>query len=476
MNNIYKVYTLLALTLVLNASCSKQLDALPENAKVEGNTIVDQPSANIALNGAYYVFANADNTQIKWSANKVFGSMAAGYIAYGAGSYSEEVNNFALTTYTDQWGRYYSLINAANGVIAGVNNLADNKFVGARKAQIIAESRFLRAYASFKLLSLFGQWFDINSKYGICIADEFNTLTNINKSRSTVKDSYAFIVNDLDYAIANGATTAVNTNIYANKWTAMALKMRVLLSRGQADDYQQSVTLGNAILSGSPYKLENKLQDIFYTKGLQSQEVMLGIQPQANQELLTNNENTSLNFALARPPRPFQATAALKNLYAGDPRQSWVVGNAVPGNKTFFFIKYVQPAQVPTQLSEVAYAFRLSEVYLMLAEATVRSGGDANAAKTLLKTVLSKAGVTDFSVIDNAASSDALMIQLYYEYARNLVGEDGIEWLALLRLPFNTVKTLRPTITSQIQYILPIPHSEIVNNQNFGDQNPGYQR
>jgi hypothetical protein len=402
--------------------------------------------------------------------------MAAGYIAYGAGSYSEEVDNFALTTYTDQWGRYYSLINTANGVIAGVNNLADNNFVGSRKSQIIAEARFLRAYASFKLLSLFGQWFDINSKYGIVTVDQFNTLTNINKPRSSVKDSYAFIVNDLDYAIANGAATAVNTNIYANRWTAMALKMRVLLSRGQTDDYQQSVNLGNAIITGSPYKLENKLQDIFYTRGLQSQEVMLGVQPQANQELLINNENTSLNFGLARPPRPFQATAALKNLYAGDPRQSWVVGNTVTGNKTFFFIKYVQPAQVPTQLSEVAYAFRLTEVYLMLAEATVRSGGDASTAKSLLKTVLSKAGVTDFGAVDAAATTDALLIQLYYEYARNLVGEDGSEWLALLRLPFNTVKTIRPTITSQIQYILPIPHSEIVNNPNFGDQNPGYQR
>src|SRR5689334_10381480 len=98
MNNTYKVYILLAMALMVYASCNKQLDALPENAKVEGNTIIDQPSANIALNGAYYVFANADNSQTKWSANKVLGSMAAGYIAYGAGSYSEESDDFSLTT------------------------------------------------------------------------------------------------------------------------------------------------------------------------------------------------------------------------------------------------------------------------------------------------------------------------------------------------------------------------------------------
>ncbi|MDN3548661.1 RagB/SusD family nutrient uptake outer membrane protein [Mucilaginibacter aquaedulcis] len=468
------LYALVAFGVLINTSCNKQLDALPQNARVEGNAITDQPSANVALNGVYYVFANGDNSQTNWKANKVFGSMAAGYIAYGSGSINEEVDNFNNTTFGGEWDRNYRLVNAANGVISGVQTVADSKFVGVRKVQILAEARFLRAYANFKLLTFFGQWFDITSKYGIILEDQFNNLTNINKPRSSVKDSYDFIIADLDYAIANGAATS--KVIYANKWTAMALKMRVLLSRGNGNDYADAVTLGNTITGSSPYVLEDNQKDIFYTKGQESSEVMLAVQPQPNQEFMNNN--TSQDFAFTNSSSPYQATQALKDLYpATDPRGAWVVGPAVKSNKNYYFIKYVQPVLQPTSLSEVAYAFRLSEVYLMLAEATVRSGSsNIAAAKILLKTIMGKAGITDFTAIDNVTTADALLVQLYYEYARGFVGEDAIEWLALLRLPFNTVKTLRPTITNQIQYILPIPHSEIVNNINFGDQNPGYQR
>jgi len=48
--------------------------------------------------------------------------------------------------------------------------------------------------------------------------------------------------------------------------------------------------------------------------------------------------------------------------------------------------------------------------------------------------------------------------------------------MALLRLPFATVQQLRPTITNKIQYILPIPKAEFLQNPKTGEQNPGYSR
>jgi hypothetical protein len=462
------IYPILILTLLAQYSCKKQLDALPKNAEVEGNAIVDQNSANIALNGAYYDLANANGTETNWTNNKIMGSMFAGYIGSGNGASNDENDVFGGSAFTSEWTRYYVLINAANGVNDGVQIVADNKFSNGRKTQIMAEARFLRAYGSFKILSYFGQWFDITSPYGIIIENQFNTLTNINKARSSVKDSYDFILSDLDYAIANAAPTS--KNIYANKWTAMALKMRVLLSRGQGDDFTQAVTLGNAITSGSPYTLESNEKDIFYTKGLASTEVMLGIQPQANQELYYYNVSGTFigasSFYIAKP--------MLYNLLKNDPRLSWVIGAAKGTN--YYFIKYIQPIKQSTVISETAYAFRLSEVYLMLAEAITRSGGDLNLAKTTLKTVMSKAGVTDFSAVDAAVTPATVQVQIYNEFARNFVGEDGIEWMALLRLPLATVQQIRPTITSTIQYILPIPDSEFINNRNVGAQNPGYSR
>jgi len=467
MNKIF-LYTLLMASLLLPYGCTKQLDKLPDNAKVEGNAITDQSSANIALNGVYFRLANANNSFADWRPNQLMGGLFCGYLGNATGGNGDENNIFANTNYTSQWTRYYGQINAANGLITAVEALPDNKFVNGRKAQILAEAKFLRAYAHFTLLSYFGQWFDINSSFGVINQEEFITLTNKNKPRNTVKDSYDFILKDLDYAVANCPATSVN--VYANRWTAMALKMRVLINRGQGDDYAQTAALANTIIAGSPYSLEPNLKDLFYTKGLASTEVILGIKPQANQELVY--DNMSANF-IGRSAI-YAAKPKLVALYENDPRKSWIIGDQYRTSGQDYFIKFVQPTRQSTVISETGYVFRLTEVYLMLVEATVRSGGNLAAAKTLLKEVLSKSGITNYTEIDAANTTDALLKQTYLEYSRNMVGENGIEWMALLRLPSSLITELRPTITNKIQYILPIPMSELQINTAFGPQNPGY--
>jgi hypothetical protein len=97
-------------------------------------------------------------------------------------------------------------------------------------------------------------------------------------------------------------------------------------------------------------------------------------------------------------------------------------------------------------------------------------------AKAAVKEVMTHAGVTDFSAVDNASTANDLLLQIYYGTVKSLVDEDGQEWMALLRLDFNTVKQIKSTITTQAQYILPIPHSEFVYNPTIGDQNPGYSK
>jgi hypothetical protein len=464
------IYLLLTVCLGIPYGCKKQLDKLPDNAKVEGNAITDQQSANVALNGVYFRLANATNIQTNWSANQLMGPRFSGYLtdATTNSSFGDDANLFDNSGYTSEWERYYTLINAANGVIGSVEALSDNKFVNGRKQEILAEARFLRAFGHFKLLSYFGQWFEISSPLGVIIQDKFITLTNKDKARSTVRESYDFILNDIDFAIANAPATSIN--VYANKWTATALKMRVLLNRGQGTDYAQAATIGASIISGSPYTLEPNLKDLFYTKGLASSEVILGIRPQANQEMVY--DNMSANF-IGRS-RIYGATKSMVDLYNNDPRKSWMLGDIYRTSGYNYFIKFVQAARTSTTVSETAYAFRLTEIYLMLVESTIRSGGDLNTAKIRLKEVMGKSAVTDFSSVDAANTADALLLQTYREYARNMMAEDGIEWMALLRLPMASVMQLRPTITSKNQYILPVPLTELRSNPAFGPQNPGY--
>lgn len=475
---LYTLFALAAVIITLNA-CKKELGALPKNSKVESNTILDEGTAQTSLNGVYYNFANASTTKVGWSSHQIQPAEFAGYLGYGYGFGAAEDNLNGNVTIS-YWDECYRTLNAANGLIQGINKLADNKFSGNRKKEILSEAKFLRAYSHFKLLCYFAEWYKPASTQGVLLRDELSTISNIPKARSSVKESYDFILKDLSEASTEGK--AENPNYYATKWAGMALKMRVLITRGQSTDYTEVISLANNIIENSPYVLEEKAEDIFHSKGLASAEVILGLKPQANQA--SDYYSKSAQYWPGASSL-YVATGNLKNLYIDDPREAWMIGSDTksdysPG--TFFFAKY-HPENTPvTVVSETDYAIRLTEVYLLKAEAIVRSGGNLAEAKALVHLIQQKAGITatlntsPYMAVESASTAASLLVEIYKETAKSLVAEDGIEWMALLRLPFETVKVLKPTINSQTQYVFPVPISEFIYNPSFGEQNTGYAK
>lgn len=472
--------TILFASLVISG-CKKDLNAPPPNAKVDGTVIVDLRSAQIALNGVYYRFANASPTTYNWQQQNVHPGMLTGMLGYGFGPYPDETNtnlNSRFMQVLNPWGQLYATVNAANGVLDGLNKLADGIIVPAQKASMESEARFLRAYSNFKLLIYFSEWNNQTSLNGVLLRNEPAKISTVAKKRSSVAESYSAILDDLDYAVANGATT--NPNHYVNKYAAMVLQARVLLTRGLPADITKALSLTNQVISSGKYTLENNVRDIFYTKGLSSAEVILGVKPQPQQENIRTNSG-----AYAVPATVgvvYVATQKFRDLLAGDPRQDWMVGPANPSAaspNTFYFTKYIgfntiTNAFLPvTQISEISYAMRLSEVFLLKAEALARSGGDLNDAKTQIKTVMARAGVTNFTAVDAAVTPEEVWKQAYFETLRNLTGEDGIDWFALLRFPFDTIKQLRPTITTVTVLWFGVPVSEFQSNPLFGTQNAG---
>jgi hypothetical protein len=346
---------------------------------------------------------------------------------------------------------------------------------------MLAEARFLRAYSHFKILNFYGEWYKPESRLGILIREEPSTLNIIPKARSSVKDSYDFIISDLDYAIANGPDS--NAVFYATKWAAMALKLRVLMCRGAVNDYAQVISLAEK-LKGGPYVLEANQEDIFHTKGLASKEVILGILPQPTQ--VSDIYNKSAQY-FPGSSSLYTGNKELTDIYANDPRAAWICGRPTDYADSYdpsqvYFMKYIKQDKRPTTVSESDYAFRLTEAYLLQAEAIVRSGGNLQTAKELVHTIQSKAGITaalnntNYIAVENANTPDLLLMEIFKETVRCMIAEDGSEWNALLRLPFETVKHIKPTITSQNQYILPVPNNEFLYNSLFGDQNPGYSK
>lgn len=453
-------------------SCESQLGALPENAKVDGNTVLDAPTARIALNGVYFRFANVSlgNNTAQWTNNERLPAQLSGYMTYGygTGAGAPEDNQMVSSSET-YWSYSYGIINAANSLIGGMDKLPQGRIPAAEREPIEAEARFLRAYGHFKLLTFYGQWFDYSSPYGVLLRDEAVTIGNIPKARSSVAESYASILQDLDYAIAH--CPAQNEKFYATIWTARALKARVLMCRGQAGDYAEVIKLTDAIINESPYRLEPLAKDIFRTKGASSTEVMLTISPQPNQPAYPYNRSRQFYPGASSL---YCATQGLRNLLTADPRQEWMVGSFRKNYANYFFTKYIAEGTVPTVVSETYYAIRLTEIYLLKAEALLRNNGSIPQAKAILKEIGTHNGLSDFSKLETLTSREDMLRYNFEETSKSLVAEDGQEWLCLLRLPLATVTSIRPKLTNIQQYILPVPKNEFADNSKFGEQNPGY--
>ncbi|HWK07638.1 MAG TPA: RagB/SusD family nutrient uptake outer membrane protein [Puia sp.] len=468
------VYT--GLLILLSSSfgaCNKQLNVYPTTSEVDGNIIVDAKSAGTALNGVYYRFAaggvdyNTVPSTIWYYTNEEIPSQLSGMLSYtnGGGGLDEHTYNVKTNGIDAIWNYGYALVNAANGFLKNIAPVT--AITTTSKAQMIAEAKFLRAFGDAELLLYYGQFYDTTSAYGIILHNEFVDPSTIYLPRVSVAETYDSILSDLSNAIPD--LPSVNTSTaYTNSWTAKLLKARVLINRGSAADYAQVISLTNDIITNSPFTLETNVKDIFWTKALTSTEVMLGVAPYPNQ----NIKWTDYIYYNDYGPNAFA-----DSLFNGDPRAAWVIQPVTNPYGTNPGLTKYYPGSVTTiaaaAISENCYAFRLTEAYLLEAEALVASGGSMPDAKTLLKTVEGHGGVTDFTAVDAAVTASDLQLLIIKEEMRNFVAEAGQDWFAVRRLPFATLQALLPSVTTQSLLILPIPESEITTNPSI-KQNPNY--
>jgi hypothetical protein len=472
---IKRTLVVMGLTVAL-AGCNKQLNILPTTKEVDGNIISDQQSAATALNGVYYQFAASapdfnDVPSTKWvDVNEGYPSGLSGMFTYPYGGSDLYTHTYKAPSYElgPMWSYGYNLINAANGFlknIAPVNTLGDST-----KNEMIAETKFLRAFGNTYLLLYFGQYYDTTSAYGVILRNDFVTTSNLNLPRSPVGEVYDSILADINFALTY--LPSLNTDhTGANKWAAELLEARLLINRGTAADYATVIGLTNDIITNSPFSLEPNTRDIFLTKGLTSNEVILGIQPYTSPQQ-TYKYNEYLYFD------QYILSDSAVNDFQGDPRQTstYFMFTSPYGYGSFPAVIKYYPGDTtnlsPTLQDEYSYAFRLTEAYLLEAEAISASGGNPAAARTLLETVEGHAGITDFTAV-NAATGPDLTLLIIREEMKNFVGESGQDWFAVRRLPFATLQQLIPTIVSKDLLILPIPLAEITANGQ-AKQNPSY--
>lgn len=447
-----KRITVYIITLFFIYSC-ELVDVLendPPNNLVAENVVKSEADARALLNGAYTTITSRINDKYYMFSELIPSAMVGSMKSSGFGSINAQFSNNSLEFdnifVRDYWLMFYKVMDVANNAIEQTTQLSSELISETSKKEIIGEARFLRAMTTFDALRYFGQFFDANSSLGIVLRTEPTNFVTRDKGRSTVAECYTQILSDLDAAIADAPDFSITYR--ASKTAAKALKAKVLLFQGK---YAEAATLANEVINDGTTSLEPDFETAF-SKGLNSSEMILMTYRDENSDSEDNNRK---RFYFGRTANSTWFAA----LMGSDPRQPF----------TYSGTKVLKTNHVDT--FRPTYFLRLAEMYLIKAEGLAFSGATLQDASEPLNIIRNRAGVGDTP----ATNIDELKDDIFNEIARELAFENGSEWFAAIR--FDKAMTLKPSITSSNQYILPIPEEEINGNAKItlADQNPGYE-
>ena len=196
MKKIFFILTIAAVILI--SSCKKDLNQVPISSATTA-TFYAQPSDFIQGINAVYNSLRGYPDRLMWL-SEVRSDNIYPINVDGVARDHDPINNFQTNIPTnvfveEAWRTDFNGIFKANTVL---DQIAKNSsYVGSAvlATRLTAEARFLRAFFYFDLIRYYGKLPIIDHPVS---AAEANTI-----SRSSVADVYAFIIGDLQFAIAN---------------------------------------------------------------------------------------------------------------------------------------------------------------------------------------------------------------------------------------------------------------------------------
>ncbi len=460
---------LLILAVVITISSCSIDDIEPINKLTVENTIRDEASAQLVLNGVYDLGRAFD---VSFFPLHLAAYGDEGLIAGVSGDRGFNTNEVPVENrfLTNLYNGHYKIINNANFLI---QELEAGKAIGIseeRKAEMISEAKFQRAFSYFNLLRYFGQYYDLSSSYGVVLRTTFSTELE-SKPRNSVQETYNLIEADLEYAVANGPVFI--EHFYSGSLAAKALLAKVKLYEGK---YAEAALLAEEVIyNGEGYALEMNYNDIF-TNRFNSSEVIFapfagpGAEGGSNMNLISRTSYSEYLRSLADA----QVGAADDGSLEGpgsdyDPRFSFAYSDETQGDNSQAKYPF---GYTSSSKNNTLYHLRLAEMYLVHAEALTRAGGDTGLALLSLNTIRERAGVEPKEFVDIPTLLEDIrqekLLELFFENGEPLF--DLVRYDVLGNLDASSIK---PTLNNENKFVLPIP-SEVLIGNNTLVQNPGY--
>jgi starch-binding outer membrane protein, SusD/RagB family len=237
----YKRYTAALLLTLCFISCTKDfLERTPGVAITEDEIFADPALAARFADNAYnylitkYVRFNDHRGTVSQASDEAVSGNSEGTVtSLNRGLYHEHSTQASLNDIGNVWTLMYRGIAVHNKMLAKLPSIpasAPGATVTFNPTRVEGEMRFLRALSYFELTKRFGGVPIINKVYEGIDYDQINI--DINIPRSSFAEVTAFILSDLEVAIAKlGTDTEYGASNYGRPTigAALALKARVLL-------------------------------------------------------------------------------------------------------------------------------------------------------------------------------------------------------------------------------------------------------
>lgn len=485
--------------LFVTGSCqlAEELDDYqPPYALQAEAAINNESSAELALVGVYASFRQR-SLNSPFPIMFIMPDIMSGYSANGYYNVAVPENigwasNNPLATGTKEtkniYAGLYDLINRSNWLIEQVSKLDEKAFITpGRRVEILAEAKILRALGHFYLLRNFGQFYDLNSEYGVFVrtspAKDAAVLP-----RNSVAETYDAIISDLNDGIADAPENRGKN--YTNKTFAKGLKARVLLYEGK---YAEAAALCTELIagSGSDFKLEPTYSAIFDQHDsaaiFTSSEILFGTSGQTGALIMLGNYYSG---ALGGTVTEQYKEAIAGNMVIGGQTITYDAArtNLYYNNYSYggyYSTKYCSYFTAGTY--EMFYHMRMAEVYLILAEASARANNAVTPeALQAINIIRSRAGAANnggngFVTYPSTINLSQFLTAVRYEKLAELYAEGGETWYDLIRYDYLDgfgsgfqVSDVKPTATNPDKFILPIPTESIDASNHVIKQNPSY--
>ncbi len=455
------IYLLLLSTFMWGA-CDSFLETEPMQQIPADKAFATPTDANVALNGLYN---QVGNYRLCGNYALSMGDFCADMsLADGSSGHFVEMNNYSFADTNGElaavWEYGYRVISGATALLSNIERLKKSHPDDASLLESIrAQAYALRAYTYFKLVNIFGLPYgtDTNAHGGLVLMDEKVIPFETNVSRASVMDTYALIDKDIKASKQAFENTTEKLNqYYMNKAAVYALSARVALFKKDYAEAKNNAQKAIDLRAANPVA-NDKYAGIWKTTAISGEDIFT-IVKSSDDNLSANSINTLYG----------SYGGTLIDALIADFKDTDIRKKLIDGKRPLKFAGIPSAAAVNN-----VPQFRVSEMYLILAEVKANLGDIAGAKTDLLFTAKRDEAITQEA--DLPSTKEDLLKFIAKERKREFF-QEGHRLFDVRRTGeiINAYNENYKNFDAQ-KFVFPIPSDEI--NSGFKcEQNEGWNK